>query len=466
MRDILVTLIFFGSLALAFRRPYVAALLWVWIGLMNPHRMGWGFAYNFPFAMIAAVTLLISILINPTKVRWPRGAPVFLLLLLVAWMGITTVGAIAFSESLDKYIDTLKVVLMTIAVAAVVRTREEILGLVVVTVGSVALFGIKGGIFTILTGGNHLVWGPPSSVIEGNNELAVALIIVVPLLYFMSMHLNLIRQLPYLGWIPEKLGRSGFYGAIVLCLISALGSHSRGALLAMATMGLLLWWRSKSKLMLGIVIVIMLGVALAFMPEGWSDRMNTIGTYEEDASAMGRINAWTMAYNIANDRILGAGFVADLPAIYQVYAPNPNFVIVAHSIYFQILGEHGYIGLLIYLLFWLSVFRLAGKVARLTSGNSALEWAHLLASMCKVSLLSFAVGGAFLSLAYWDMPYYIMVILLCTERLVIVPQAAPQAAPGGAGPLPLAGSDAATQAISGRRAALNPAPSRDSRRRG
>ena len=56
-----------------------------------------------------------------------------------------------------------------------------------VTTGSIALFGIKGGIFTILTGGNHLVWGPPSSVIEGNNELAVALIIVVPLLYFMLM---------------------------------------------------------------------------------------------------------------------------------------------------------------------------------------------------------------------------------------------------------------------------------------
>jgi len=428
MRDILVTLIFFGSMTLAFKRPYVAALLWVWIGLMNPHRMGWGFAYDFPFAMIAAAALLLSILINPGKVRWPKGAPLFMLLLLVAWMGATTLGAIAFSQSLDKYVDTLKVLLMAIAVAAVVRTREEVLGLVLVTTGSIALFGIKGGIFTILTGGNHLVWGPPSSVIEGNNELAVALIIVVPLLYFMLMNLSLIRQLPYLSKLPERLTRSGLYLSIVLCLISALGSHSRGALLAMATMGLFLWWRSKSKLMLGIVILVMLAVALAFMPEGWTERMNTIGTYEEDVSAMGRINAWTMAINIANDRVLGAGFVADLPAIYQVYAPNPDFVIVAHSIYFQILGEHGYVGLFIYLLFWLTTFRLAGRIARLTTGRDDLQWAFLLATMSKVSLLSFAVGGAFLSLAYWDMPYYIMVILLCTERLVADTLATPQPA--------------------------------------
>ena len=426
MRDILVTLIFFGSMTLAFKRPYVAALLWVWVGLMNPHRMGWGFAYDFPFAMIAAAALLLSILINPGKVRWPKGAPFFMLLLLVAWMGVTTLGAIAFTQSLDKYVDTLKVLLMAIAVAAVVRTREEILGLVLVTTGSIALFGIKGGIFTILTGGNHLVWGPPSSVIEGNNELAVALIIVVPLLYFMLMNLSLIRQLPHLARLPEKLTRSGLYLSIVLCLISALGSHSRGALLAMATMGLFLWWRSKSKVMLGVVILIMLAVALAFMPEGWTERMNTIGTYEEDVSAMGRINAWTMAINIANDRVLGAGFVADLPAIYQVYAPNPDFVIVAHSIYFQILGEHGYAGLLIYLLFWFTTFRMAGRIVRLTSGRDDLQWAFLLATMSKVSLLSFAVGGAFLSLAYWDMPYYLMVILLCTERLVVDTLATPQ----------------------------------------
>ena len=44
MRDILVATVFFAGLFFALRRPYAAALLWVWVGLMNPHRLGWGFA--------------------------------------------------------------------------------------------------------------------------------------------------------------------------------------------------------------------------------------------------------------------------------------------------------------------------------------------------------------------------------------------------------------------------------------
>jgi putative inorganic carbon (HCO3(-)) transporter len=418
MRDILVSVIFFVSVFMAFRRPYVAALLWVWIGLMNPHRLGWGFAYSFPFSMISAVVLVISMMANPGKVRFPKGATVFLLLIFVAWMGITTLGAIAFDQSMTIYVQTLKVLLMTLVVASVVRTREEILGLVVVAVGSVAFFGIKGGIFTILTGGAFLVWGPPSSVIEGNNELAVALIISVPILYYLSSQVAFIRQLPIFHRFSEKLIRASIFAAILLCLISALGSHSRGALLAMGAMGMVLWWRSKSKFNVAMVIVMMSLVALYFMPEGWMDRMGTIGTYDEDSSAMGRINAWTMAINIANDRIQGAGFETAMPAIYLRYAPNPNLVIVAHSIYFQVLGQHGYIGLFLYLLFWFLTYSLAGRVTKLSAGRNDLQWANFLASMSKVSLAGFAVGGAFLSLAYWDFPFYFMVILVCTERLV------------------------------------------------
>ena len=420
MRDILVVAIFFFGVLMSVRRPYVAALLWVWIGLMNPHRMGWGFAYSFPFGVAAAGMLFLSMMINPKKVRWPKGGPVLLLLLFVVWMGITTLGAIFFDESLVKYIDTLKVLLMTLVVAAVVRTREEILGFVLLTASSIAFFGIKGGLFTIAHGGSYRVWGPTGSVITGNNELAVALVITVPLLYFLALQVPEIRRLsfPLIGRIPEKWMRRGFHVASVLCLAAALGSHSRGALLAMSAMGAMLWWRSKSKVALGLVILVVAAAGVAFMPAEWSERMNTINTYEEDESAMGRINAWTMAINIANDRVLGAGFVTDSPIIYLQYAPNPNFVIVAHSIYFQILGEHGYIGLLLYLSFWLSTYLLTGRVIRRSRGEDDLQWAQMLGSMCKVSLVGFAVGGAFLSLAYWDMPFYIMAILVCTERLL------------------------------------------------
>ena len=100
-----------------------------------------------------------------------------------------------------------------------------------------------------------------------------------------------------------------------------------------------------------------------------------------------------------------------------MYAPKQDLVIVAHSIYFQILGEHGYIGLLLYIIFWISTYSLAGKIIKQTATITNLNWANSLASMAKVSLIGFSVGGAFLSLAYWDLPFYIMVILICTSRL-------------------------------------------------
>lgn len=418
MRDLLVILLFSGGALVALRHPYVASLLWIWIGLMNPHRLGWGFAYAMPFAMAAGVLLIISMLINAKQVRWNFTYPTPLLLLFVVWMGITTLFAILPQESFSRYVEVLKVLVMLLPIAAVIRTREQIISFVVVMTASIGFFGIKGGLFTLLSGGNFRVWGPPFSVIEGNNELAVALIITVPLLYFLSTQASILKNLPVLSRLSETWTKRIMYLAMFLCLISALGSQSRGALLAMLGMGTVLWWRSKAKVTLAIVALVMGLVGTAFMPDEWMSRMNTIKTYEEDASAMGRINAWTMAINIANARPTGAGFVTDSPVIYQSYAPNPNFVIVAHSIYFQVLGEHGYIGLLLYLAFWLSTYRLAGQIDRETRGKPEFGWANTLASMSKVSLIGFAVGGAFLSLAYWDMPFYLFVALICTARWV------------------------------------------------
>ena len=60
---------------------------------------------------------------------------------------------------------------------------------------------------------------------------------------------------------------------------------------------------------------------------------------------MGRINSWHMAFNVANDRpLVGGGFELYTPKTFARYAPNPEAIHSAHSVYFQILGEHGYVG--------------------------------------------------------------------------------------------------------------------------
>lgn len=412
MRDLLVVLIFAVGAIAALKRPYYGALLWVWLGLMNPHRLTWGFAYALPLAQVAALVTLLGMLMKSKEIRWPGGGPLTMLILLTLWMGITTLMAILVEPSFERYVFILKIIFMTFVIATIVRTREEIIGLLWVIVASMSFYGVKGGIFTILSGGSHRVWGPPDSVIEGNNELAVALIMIVPLLFYLSRHVSI--GLP--GFLAaesrQKKIKLALVGAMGFCGIAAIGSQSRGALLAISAMLAVLWWRSDKKMSLTILFVLLIPFVLMLMPESWYARMETIKTYEEDASAMGRINAWTMAWNIALDRITGAGFSTASPVIYAQYAPNPNFVIVAHSIYFQVLGEHGFLGLVLYLAMWLSTYAMAGRIVKLANAIPELEWAESLASMLKVSLIGFAVGGAFLSLAYWDMPFYLLVVVV------------------------------------------------------
>lgn len=266
---------------------------------------------------------------------------------------------------------------------------------------------MKGGIFTILGGGQYMVWGPPRSFISGNTEIGFALVITVPLLWYL-------RSIATRPWI-----RMACVAAFGLCLISILGSYSRGAFLALAAMVGFLWLKSANKLVTGMVAVAALAVGLAMMPDQWFDRMSTIQSYEQDLSAMGRINAWWFAFNLANDHpITGGGFRAFTPELFLRYAPDPEKFHDAHSIIFEVLGEQGYVGLLLFLALGLATFVRAWAIERKVRGREDVAWAGGLARMCQVALVGYLVGGAFLGLAYFDLPYAIMAIVVTTGEVV------------------------------------------------
>jgi probable O-glycosylation ligase (exosortase A-associated) len=195
-------------------------------------------------------------------------------------------------------------------------------------------------------------------------------------------------------------------------------------------MAILFWAKSRKKGLVGLLVLAAIPLAWLLMPETWTDRMASIQTYDQDASAMGRINSWWMAWNLALDRFpIGGGFAIYEPDVFMRYAPNPAIVLVAHSIYFSILGEHGFIGLALFLavfgLTWLN----GSWIIRNTKGRPDLEWALDLAAMCQVSLIGYLVGGAFLSLTYFDLPYYIVAILIVLRGLVRRELATPPPAP-------------------------------------
>jgi probable O-glycosylation ligase (exosortase A-associated) len=156
------------------------------------------------------------------------------------------------------------------------------------------------------------------------------------------------------------------------------------------------------------------------MPDSWWERMSTIQNYDSDASAMGRINAWVLAWNVAKAHFFGGGYFMYTQEIFGRFAPNPLDVHVAHSIYFSVMAEHGFVGLGLFLLLWAATWRAAGWAARdpRVRHNHEFAWARMLSSMIKVSMVGYLVGGAFLSLAYFDLPYYLLAIVAVTRAAV------------------------------------------------
>ncbi|TFW30677.1 putative O-glycosylation ligase, exosortase A system-associated [Massilia horti] len=407
MRDILVTLIVFGSLPLIFKRPWFGMVMWIWISVMNPHSQGWGFARTYPFAAIIAATTMLAILFSKDKKRLPMNPVTVTFILFALWMGVTSLFAIHPDQIGEQWSKVYKIFGMTLVVLMLLTERKHIEWMIWTVVVSVGYYGVKGGLFTIRSGGGERVWGPAGTFIDGNNEVALAFVMVIPLMVFLrSMTAN-------------KWGRRALVASMLLCALAALGTYSRGAALAIGAMVIFLWLKSRDKFRLGVLIAIAVPALLLFMPDKWHERIDTIGTYQQDSSAMGRINAWHMAVNLANDRpLVGGGFQIYDAQVFARYAPVPDDIHAAHSIYFQVLGEHGYVGLLLYLLLGVLTWRTGSWVVRRTRAHSQLKWAHDLATMTQVSLLGFMVGGAFLSLAYFDVPYYLMCGLVAL-RLVV-----------------------------------------------
>jgi len=160
----------------------------------------------------------------------------------------------------------------------------------------------------------------------------------------------------------------------------------------------------------------------------WYERMATIETYEQDESAMARINAWWTAFNLAKDRWTGGGFETFRERVYMQYAPNPDLMPDAHSIYFEIMGEHGFIGLAIFLLLAWFTWNTGSRIKRMAKHDTETKWAADLASMLQVSLVGYASSGAFLGLAYFDL-YYTLVAVMVICKVVVEEQLAEDKSP-------------------------------------
>ena len=400
MRDLLIISIVAVAAVLALRRPWIGVLLWTWLSIMNPHRFAWGIAYSAPLAAIAAGCTLVGLLFTRERQSPFQGPPVTIFVTLALWITVSWLLGVDVDGDYPQWTKVMKIYFMTLVALCLLRTKQQIVAFAWVTTGSLALLGAKGGLFTILTGGNYRVWGPPESFIADNNEFALSLIMAIPLMYF------LLRQLTK-RWQQQIMAAT-----MLLCVASAVGSQSRGALIAIVGMGSVFWWRSQNKLAVAVVICLLFVFALPLMPETWWARMSTIQSYEEDASAIGRLNGWHVAWEVAKNHFFGGGMSYQHQRFFTLYGLYNTDVIAAHSIYFQILGNHGFVGLAIYLALWIATYLTAGRLRKEAARIPQASWAADLGAMAQVCLIGYAVGGAFLSMTYFDLPYNVMVMVV------------------------------------------------------
>lgn len=407
MRDIALFIILFGLLPFILRHSYVGVLAWSWISYMNPHRLTWGAAYDFPFAQVVAITLFVSLLFNKDKKSFPVTPITVTWIIFLLWSVVTSSFAIYPNDAWSYEIQVFKIQLILFISMWMMGSEERIKLMIWVMFFSIGFFGIKGGVFTLLTGGAGRVWGPAGSFIADNNHLAVALLMVIPLGLYLRKY-----------EVERKMYKAGLLLCVMLIAASVIGSFSRGAFLAIGAVSVYLWWKTPGKIISGALGVVVLATIVMLMPSHWHDRMSSISDYKKDASAMQRLNSWEYSINVANARLTGGGYQSWTKENFIRWAPNPEYVFVAHSIYFAILADHGWIGLILFLLIFTQAWFTAGKIIKHTKARGSPEdqWMAGLATMIKVSLVAYASGGAFLSLAYFDLPWHMVAIIVLLDQ--------------------------------------------------
>jgi putative inorganic carbon (HCO3(-)) transporter len=437
MRDIILALGMVFYLPVSAIAPAAGLLCWEWFSIMSPHRQVYSFLQAKPLNSVVAVLTLLGWLLSRERKRLTPDALPWLMLLWFGWMTLSTLAAPIPVVAWDYWDRVLRILLPVFLCFALLTTKARIHGMVWVLVIAIGYYGVKGGGYVAINGGSGVILGPPGSMIYDNNQLGLAVVMELPLVYYLWKHTRL-------AWL-----RLGLAVAIPLQVIMVFGSHSRGAVVALGVMMGVFWLRSDRKILYALLGAAVVGGALSMMPETIWERLATMHSVESvqgDASFHGRLMAWKVAIACARDYFpFGAGFYTpQLHAIFNHYLPDEDSH-AAHSIYFQVLGEHGFIGLAIYLMLLVTALLNATIVIHRARDVPELAWAHDLADMIRVALVGYYVGGAALSMAYFD-GYLVLVALTSCLREITAPRrlaAAKIDAPPARRMAELAGSEAA-----------------------
>lgn len=408
VRDLLVTVIVIASLPISFRSPWIGVLVWSWLAYMNPHRLSWGFAYDMPFAQWVAIATLLGLLFSRDRGPLPRTRETYLLMALWVLFTLSTIFAVYPDLAWPQWEKVSKAFLFTFLALLLFQDRTRLRYLLLTIVLSLGFYALKGGLFAILTGGEHRVIYPDESSMGSNTGLGLALNMALPMFFFVAQQ----EQNPWLRWLLRTM--------LIFAIPAIAFTYSRAAFLGLVAVVLFLVLKiTRPKMLASASIIAMIVFVVQFAPPQWFARVDMIARYEQDPSAQMRLESWYVFYRVGLDRpFLGAGFWGPTEdALYQQYVPNPLRAQNAHNMFLNVLGEHGVIALATYVTLLLCCFGTLRRMRKRRQDREPRPWIVAYSHMLEVSLVGYIVCGIFLSVAYLELFYTLVAAILVLKVL-------------------------------------------------
>jgi len=436
MRDLMFAMMMLVAVPLAIARPFNAYMLWAWTAVVIPTSYFFGFMVNARLNFFFAILTLLLIALGrvPWKSYQANRVTWWYLVFLIHATFVFLFAYPGNRFNAEYYELFVKGLLFCLVMPFFVRERVHMHALIIVIVLGFGLHGVLNGLKTLASAGGHNVQGPAGTMIFDRNHLSTALALALPLLFYLFQQSS------------HRLIRLGFLGGFVLVALAIAGSGSRGGFIAMAVVAGWLVLTSRKRWSALALLAVMAVAFVGLAPEEWFSRLSTIETAGADGSFMGRVFAWQVSSAIAlNNPIFGGGFHAvQVQGVWDQFKGAPSLLgflnmpipdwnaKAAHSIYFEVMGDMGFVGFFIFLGILLQAIRTRYVIKRqLKNMGPQLLWARDMADMLMLAIIAYMAGGAAVSLAYFEIIYMVVMLMemlrLHVARVVLAASTAKKA---------------------------------------
>jgi probable O-glycosylation ligase (exosortase A-associated) len=434
LRSLYVSLIYgvflFGGLI----APFALGLGYVWVDTFTPQDVAYSIVNEIPVSEIMAIAAIAAYLLLDRKRPPAMNLITILVAAMAAWITFTTfIDPVRPVDAFGKWNWAFKTVVFSGFMPLMFRSRVQIEAFLQIYIFSLAGQFLPFAAKTILSGGRY---GVNYGLVEGNgglaegSRLATVCLLIIPIIIYLLRHTIILPR--------HRIVRIGYIGMVVACLIACFGTYERTALVGVAVLAAGLVLRSRHRLIYAGICAAAITIGSSYVLASnseWVARMKTITNYSQDQSAYLRILVWRWTLDFVKTHPYGGGFNAFM--VNEVKIPgtreNPDGIVFKarafHSIYFEVLGEHGWVGLGIFLSLFASSFLALRAAALRAKRLVGMEWCHDLARMLQISLLVVMSCGAFIGIAFQAEIYYLFALAVMLRQQVRVAERLANATP-------------------------------------